>query len=74
MGASLKGNCVKCGRNSTITEHHLFNYFDIKRKLLQIFPKPETDREHDMVNGMVKSMHRTIPTVMLCRLCHDVVE
>ena len=74
MSESLKGNCEKCGTGYNITNHHLFNYHDTKNKLLQIYKKPVTDKEHNIFQKKITNMHKKVPTLMLCRDCHDEVE
>lgn len=66
--------CEKCDTDQDLTEHHIFNYLDVKKKLLQIYPKPDTQEEHSEFQRKADGMHKHVPTLILCRKCHDEIE
>lgn len=41
--------------------HHLFTYYEVRRKLVQVFGQPKTQDEHDFLHKEIKRVRAIMP-------------
>lgn len=47
------------------SKHHLFTYYDIRARLVEIFGKPITEKDHEVLTRTAKRLHKKSPFIML---------
>ncbi|MCK5625060.1 hypothetical protein KAI04_04410 [Candidatus Pacearchaeota archaeon] len=76
MESLKKAKCWYCGKiiENIISKHHLFNHFDIKKKLYETFKIPKTDSEHKLLHETMLLIKSNIPTFPVHLECHKEIE
>lgn len=46
-------------------KHHLFTYYEVRDKLVQMWGKPKTDKEHDKIHKEIKRVRKIMPTYLV---------
>ena len=54
--------------------HHLFNYHEVRIKLVALFGKPKTDKEHEILGKRCKRVMDNMPVFVLDRDKHEEYE
>lgn len=70
----LEKYCNKCKSITLLTEHHLFDYPQVKKELSRIYEKPYTEKGHIEFHKLIRKFHRKVPKIMLCEECHQDIE
>ncbi len=47
------------------SRHHLFDYYDVRDKLIELFGKPNDEDEHDVLHKRIKKCMNVIPVFII---------
>lgn len=53
------------------SKHHLFDYNDVRRKLIELFGEPKDDDEHELLHRRIKKCVDVIPVFVINKKVHD---
>jgi hypothetical protein len=56
------------------SRHHLFNYREVKEKLITLFGKPETDEEHKTLSKRCRNVMNNMPVFIIDAKVHEKYE
>jgi uncharacterized Fe-S cluster-containing protein len=75
--------CFYCGKaikekgnnnDNSLSMHHIFNYNDIKYRLMRIFKEPVNSKEHENIQNLIKLISDNLPKFPVHSKCHKEIE
>jgi len=53
------------------SKHHIFDYYEVKEKIVLLFGEPKTDEEHKTLHNRIKKCMDVIPVFVIDRKFHN---
>lgn len=56
------------------SKHHLFDYYEVRDKLVELFGNPKNDEEHKILHDRIKQCMNNIPVFVIDEKKHKEVH
>jgi hypothetical protein len=56
------------------SRHHLFNYREVKNKIISLFGEPKTDKEHKILSERCRKVMNKMPVFIIDSELHENYE
>jgi len=67
----MKHHCNIVEKVNGNSKHHLFSYYEVKAKIVELFGRPKTEKEHEKLHWRIQKCMAQIPVFVILKKQHE---